>query len=197
MANPVIRQSDLIVTAGIREYFALRGNFVRLMSASDPVRMFIGDSEVVLDAGEAIFFDNEFDRIGMEHDAVGNLAVTVRVGFNARDDSTKIGGGITALPSSSAGAATHAGVVVTAASAQILAANANRKFLMLQNRDPAVTVYFNLSGAAVTASDAGVGIKLSPGEKYESAGAWVSTAAITAIGSALMAAANLLIVEGD
>lgn len=197
MAKPVIRQSDLVVTAGIRDYFTFHGNFIRLVTSSDPVRFFFNDSEVVLDEGEAIYLDSEFTRIGVEHDAVGDLPITIRVGFNARDDSTKIGGSLTAIPTRSAGAATHAGVVVGAASAQILAANASRVFLELQNRDPAVTAYINLTGAVATVGAAGNGIAIGPGETWRSPANWITTSAITAIGSAAMAAANLLIVEGN
>lgn len=49
---------------------------------------------------------------------------------------------------------------ITAASAQLLAANASRKFLMIQNRDTAVNAYLNLSGDAATVA---AGIKLAPG----------------------------------
>lgn len=191
MSNPVIRQSNLIIPAGVREYFPAQGNFLRLINSSDPVRFFIGDSVAVLDEGEALFFDKEFLRLGIEHDAVGALAITIRIGLDARDDSTRIGGTITVAPVRSAGAAVHAQSAVTAVDSEILAANALRSFLLIQNKDLAGTAWVNLNGVAATAAN---GIRIGPGESFELSGTWMTTAAIHAISDVNL---SLLIIEGD
>lgn len=56
-------------------------------------------------------------------------------------------------------AATSANVVVGAASGNLLAANADRRYLFVQNNDAALAAYVNLAGAVATAAN---GIRLAP-----------------------------------
>ncbi len=59
---------------------------------------------------------------------------------------------------------THSlGSATNAASAAMAALNANRKYLLVQNDDDALTVWLKVGAAAV----ANEGIKLGPGEDFE------------------------------
>lgn len=80
---------------------------------------------------------------------------------------------------------------VTNVSAQLLAANAARKSLFIQNKDAAGTIWLNFGAGAATQAN---GMQLLPGEEQE----WEScipTTAIQAIGDAA-SNANIVAVEG-
>lgn len=72
----------------------------------------------------------------------------------------------------------NAAAAVTNASAQLLAANPLRQYLLIQNNDITGSIYLNFGAMATTAN----GIRLGPLEAYEMAGTQ-SSAAIFAIGS--------------
>jgi hypothetical protein len=80
---------------------------------------------------------------------------------------------------------------VTNASAQLLAGNTNRAYLLIQNNDAAGIVYIGFGAAAVTAAN---GIKLAPGASYE-LNSNITTSEIKAIGS-IASNANVITVEG-
>ncbi len=88
------------------------------------------------------------------------------------------------------GTVTSAAFNVTNASQTLLAANAARQYLCVQNNDGVGIVYVNLAGAAATAANS---IRLDPGDSYEPA--TVPVGAITVIGS-LAANGNVVVVEG-
>lgn len=79
---------------------------------------------------------------------------------------------------------------VTNASAQLLAANAARQYLLIQNKDAAGAIYINFGAVATIAN----GIKLNPGDSYELSAA-VSTQSIFAI-SDIASNSNVLTVQG-
>jgi glutamate 5-kinase len=79
---------------------------------------------------------------------------------------------------------------VTNVSAQLLAANVNRAYLIIQNKDSAGTIYVNFGAAATVAN----GIAIAPGGAYELNGT-CSTQQIFAIGS-IGSNANVVTVEG-
>lgn len=89
------------------------------------------------------------------------------------------------------GAFAQAQETVTNASTVMLAANAARRYLLIQNNDATGIIYVNLTGAAATALN---GVKLGPGASLEIAN-FAPTAAITAIGS-LATQSNVIAVEG-
>lgn len=86
---------------------------------------------------------------------------------------------------------TQTAQAITGASAQLLAANASRKFLMIQNRDLAVTAYLNFAGAAATVAG---GVKLAPGASILF-DACTPSAAVFVIGSAA-GSVDLVALEG-
>jgi hypothetical protein len=80
---------------------------------------------------------------------------------------------------------------VTNASAQLIAANTARKYLLIQNKDAVGNIFVSFgSGAATTAN----GIKISPGGAYELAQN-MSTQELRAIGD-IASNTNVLVVEG-
>ena len=86
------------------------------------------------------------------------------------------------------GSFANAQASITTASAQLLAANAARQYLMVQNNDPAATIYLGFGAAAVTAAN---GLRLLPGQAYEQCGV-VTNQAIQVIGSAATTAVAVI-----
>ena len=80
---------------------------------------------------------------------------------------------------------------VTNASAQLIAANASRTYLMVQNRDASGSIYLNWGAGAATTTN---GVLIGPGGAYEMSEAQ-STPAMQAIGS-IASNANVLVTEG-
>jgi len=89
------------------------------------------------------------------------------------------------------GAFTQAQKTVTNASAQLLAANAARRYLLIQNNDATGVVYVTIDGTAATTAK---GIKIDAGGSYECAG-FCPSGEIRAIGS-IASNANVVAVEG-
>jgi hypothetical protein len=80
---------------------------------------------------------------------------------------------------------------VTNAGGQLLAANALRRYLIIQNNDVIGDIYVRMDGTAATLT---TGIKIPAGGTYEIQG-FVPTGAITAIGS-IASNVNIVTVEG-
>lgn len=120
---------------------------------------------------------------GLQNGAVGN-AQALHV-----DSSGNL------LVSSSASSApnltfTHTNPTVTNSSGSILAANTARRYLLVQNKDTAGSVYIRFGSAATTA----LGILLAPGASYEPL--QISGQQVFAIGS-IASNTNVIVVEGQ
>jgi hypothetical protein len=89
------------------------------------------------------------------------------------------------------GAITQAAVTVTSTAAALLAANTNRFYLLIQNKDLTGNIWINFAGTATTAN----GVKIVPGGFFAMDAATVSTQAISAIGD-IASNANIVVVEG-
>ena len=89
------------------------------------------------------------------------------------------------------GAYTQAAATVTNTSAQLVAANSARRYLLIQNKDASRDIYVNLTGVAATTAN---GIKIPAGGSLELAN-YCPTAAVFAIGS-IASNANIVVVEG-
>ncbi len=81
--------------------------------------------------------------------------------------------------------------VTNTGSTTIIAAKANRRYMLVQNKDPVGDIYIQLNGAAATVS---TGILIKAGESFECQG-FCPTSDITAIGT-IAANNNLVVVQG-
>ena len=127
-----------------------------------------------------------FDRV--EIDVTGADTVTIGIG-NGQARYNRSQGSVAVTNIS--GAFANAQATVTNASTQIKAANATRRYLLIQNNDAAGDIYVRLDGTAATI---GTGVKIPAGGSYELQG-FVPIGAITAIGS-IASNANIVAVEG-
>lgn len=130
-----------------------------------------------------------FDRVQIDVQAGDTVKVGIGNGqgrYNRGQSSVTITQA--KAPQSGAFAATQK--TVTTTSGQVLAANAARQYLLVQNSDPVGIVYL----AFGTAATAAAGVKIIPGGNYELSDV-VPTAAIYCIGT-LASNANVVVVEG-
>lgn len=80
---------------------------------------------------------------------------------------------------------------ITTTEGQVLAANASRRYLLIQNKDNTGNIYIKFGAGAATVAN---GLKLEPGEAYE-ASQYVPANEVRAIGD-IASNANVLVVEG-
>lgn len=121
---------------------------------------------------------------------MSGAAMTGKITLGAGDvtDNSIVG---TVALSNTCGAFTQAQEAVTTASAQLLAANAARRYLLIQNKDATGNIWVTLDGAAATTVK---GVKVAPGGSYELQG-YVPNGAINAIGD-IASNTNVVAVEG-
>lgn len=166
------------------------GSYFKILSATGPVNFVCPGAKLTnLIAGQGLE-KKSFDRFELT-DASG-ASNTVR--FVIADDGFLDGiqGAITVGQNTTANSSsyTNAAATVTNASASLIAANAARKYLLIQNKDVSGSIYINFGAAATVAN----GVKIAPGGSYES-DAIVSTQQIFAIGD-IASNANIVTVQG-
>lgn len=90
------------------------------------------------------------------------------------------------------GSVANTAKTVTTTSAQLVAANASRRYLLIQNKDAAGVIYVNFgAGAATTAN----GVKIAAGGSFSADSSFCPNTAIQAIGD-IASNANVVVVEG-
>lgn len=183
----------LKIAPGTSEEIAVTGDYVRVKTASVPVRIEAenGEADDTAEQGDALNL-KPFTRLRVSHSDAAEQTITLQIGNGTSADSARVGGrvDVQSLPAT-AGPMTQAAPAVGLVSTQILAANASRRFLEIQNNDPAADVYVNLAGDPASAA---TGIKLAPGDA-KILDVRVPDAAIFAIASAAMTG-PLVVVEG-
>ncbi len=131
-----------------------------------------------------------FDRVEIEILAPGTYTVGVGDGavrYNNSVASVTIS--TNRVPQTAAAQST---ATVTSVSAQLVAANANRQSLQIQNKDAAGSIYLRVGAAGATVAN---GIEVGPKGSYEFPAGTVDTGVIHAIGN-IASNANIVILEG-
>lgn len=184
----------LTLSAGVPVRFEMQGDFFRLMAATLPltVNYYRRGARVaeaaLVSGGYAEKFGEAFDSFDMTSVSGQTIQFVSRLGNEVRYD-TPPNGNVTVTNVN--GAFANSQETVTNASTTIIAANALRRYLLIQNNDASGDVYLRLDGGVATTA---TGIKLKPGESLELQG-FVPTGGITAIGS-IASNANVVGVEG-
>lgn len=186
---------DTTIQAGAVLEFFEPGDFFRLMDSDDPVtvRFYLAGKEVsqAPNVGEGYaekFRVGTFDRVQIESATTQAIQFVIRLGQDVAYDKSPTG---TVVLAGEQGAFSQAAKTVTNASGQLLAANAKRRYLLIQNNDLAGDVFVTVDGSAATTAK---GVKLAPGASFELAG-FCPTAAVFAIGS-IANNPNVVTVEG-
>lgn len=180
--------------AGVVTDYAEEGDFFRLMQTAGPVTVYflakgreIARAEGV-SGGYAERFAEAFDKVRIESATAQQIQFVIRRGNQVFYDQPPQG---LVIIQNVNGAFSQAQKTVTNASGQLLAANAGRRYLMVQNNDSGGDIYVTVSGADATTAN---GLKVPAGGALELAG-FVPTGAIKAIGS-IANNPNIIVVEG-
>ena len=175
--------------------FEFPGDFFRLIDGVNPVDVIfykrgseIARAEQMLPGyGETV--NDAFDAFVIVSGTAQTVRCVVRKGGEVRYD--RASGSVTVLNVN--GAFVNTQKTVTNASAQLLAANAARRYLLIQNNDAAGNIFVRLDGGVATV---GTGVKIPFGGSYEiGVGGYTPTGAIVAIGD-IASNANIVTVEG-
>lgn len=189
-----MRPYAVTIPAGSVEEFAVVGDYIRLKTASVPVQFVIEETgeSIELEQGDAANL-SQFRRVKVSHGEAVDQSIVFYVGNGTSADSAKVGGAIdvASLPAGAV-AMTQTANAVGVASAQLVAANASRRLLMIQNNDAAADVFLDVTGAAAVLNQ---GVKLGPGDSL-TLDVWTPSAAVFAIASVATAAGAVVVVEG-
>jgi hypothetical protein len=199
-----IRNLTINIKAGQTEEFPIRGDGLRLVSANVPIyfKSIDGDMDFYLEQGEQALFDNAvFTRMQVFHSDGADQQIIITVSEGSKFNGAKISGVIaldattlaaleTITPEPVRAVGSNVQKTVTSASASMVAANATRKYLLIQNNDTTGHIYINFGAAATTAN----GVKIAAGGSFE-LNSNILTAQIFAIGS-IASNANIVVIEG-
>lgn len=160
------------IGANQRLEFSIVGDFFRLMQATLPVMVqyYRNGAEIAeavdVAAGYAERFRNiKFDRVAITNGAtLQSIQIAARDGNEVSYDTPPVGNvSITNVN----GAFTQQGHSISTTSTQLRAANSSRRYLLIQNRDPSINLYVNLTGGTANTS---TGVLIPAGGSYEIAG---------------------------
>lgn len=181
------------IGAGNRIEFTEAADFFRMLNAQQTVTVEfynngakIGEA-IEIGTGYAERVPGGFDRIAITSATTQTVQFVTRLGGDVRYDQQT--GAVTVTNNN--GAFTQTQSTVTTTSGQLKAANASRRYLLIQNNDAAGDVFIRVDGATATTAN---GLKIAAGGSLELA-TFVPTGAITAIGS-IASNANVIVIEG-
>lgn len=191
-----MKTRKFVIPPGEPFEIAVQGDYVRVKQSAVDLLIENADAGESVELSEGEDFDfSMFKTLRISHENGAAQTVKITISKGKRGGSAKVGGAVSVnnFPASPAnqGAFVNAQETVTNASTAIVAANANRRYLLIQNNDAAGIIYVRLDGGVATAA---TGIKIMPGGSMELRG-YVPTGAITAIGS-IANNVNVVSVEG-
>lgn len=176
--------------AGVEVPFHAPGTFFRLLSTSAPLDVvFYRDGKEIarasaMEAGYAETMPEGFDKLTIKSATVQTAKFIFRQGGTVGYD--RMAGEVTL----SGGDFANAEKTVTNADGQLIAANAARKYLLIQNNG-AGSIFIKFGAGAATLTN---GVKVSPGNSYELSG-YVARNEVRAIGD-IASNAAIVTVEG-
>lgn len=171
-----MRQLDIYVPTGESVEIAVKGDWVRLVTAAVTLRLDEPDAGhwLEMEQGDAVTLRAGFVRLKLTHSSGSGQTFTLLVGNGTTQDSAKIGGSVTVtgLPDEQ-GAYAQSTATVTNASGLLVAANAARRTLLISNQSATGNIYLNIAGAAATVAG---GVKIAAGgvlllDRYPPSGA--------------------------
>ena len=189
----MITQS-IVLGAGQKVMFYELGNFVRVLAATAVLTVRTYKNGAILteaagvSAGYAEMYEENYNAIEFYSATAQTIQIASRLGSQVYYDQAPTGAVSITSPASATGA--NAVATVTTASAQLVAVNAARKYLLIQNKDPSGIIYINFGAVATVAN----GLKIPAGASYELNGNML-TAVINAIGD-IASNANIVVITG-
>lgn len=192
-----LRDTQLKLLNGAPETLSLQGNYLRISDAVSQVIVEIEGSDTFkLNPGEDVVYpvDEEFSRVVITTLAAVEDVVTVTIGKGVRVGSAKVSGSVAVTNYPVASSMNQSRLTVSSGVAvQILTANATRKYLLVQNNDPAGVLRLRFDGVAATATQ---GFRIGPGESIEFVGICASGAVSAIMETSTASTLNVEFIEG-
>lgn len=191
-----LRSYKFIIPAGEKSEYPIRGNSLRVIASNVPVYFSSSDgsTDFYLNEGEQARFAGRFEEINIYHNDAREQVIELAVGEGAEIGSALLSGSVNVSNFPALGGAfTQGRASVTNVNQVILAANANRKYLLIQNNDAAAVMRVTLDGSAATAAQ---GFRIDAGASLELSQFNVTGAINAMMETATAAAGNVEIAEG-
>lgn len=204
-----MRQITLKIPAGQVIEVAQTGNYVRVRESSVDLTIENPDKSEIIEVSEGDDFEfSPFRNLRISHQDAAEQTIKLVISSGKRATSAKVGGSIALSGAVALDAATLAALesvsinnqqgpftstakTVTNASGSMVAANAARRYLLIQNNHATGNIFVNLAGVAATTAN---GVKIAPGGSLELQG-YVPNGQIFAIGD-IASNTAVLVVEG-
>lgn len=184
-----MRTSTLFLPANTTQEYSLSGNYflVRQSAIDLTIENPLTSEKVEASQGDDFQFQ-DFKSLLITNSTGADQVIKLTVSNNKKAGSAKVGGSVTVSGSVTLanGALTQGRASVTNANQAIIAANANRRYLLIQNNDPAAVLRITVDGNAATAS---AGFRVEAGSSFELP-TFAATSAINAIMETATATAN-------
>lgn len=183
------------LAAGVPAVYNIAGSHLEILGASSPVSVSLQDPngiEITNGSSENVAAGTYFNpRVGFARFVIrSEVEQEITIGVSYGESGTRRTSGSVTIENTS-GAFSQTVETVTNASGQLRAVNMNRRYLLIQNKDPAGDIFIRLDGVAATVAN---GVKIEAGGSIELTG-FVPTGAVMAIGS-IASNENVVVVEG-
>lgn len=188
---------DVTMSAGQTVEFYEPGDFFRLLKADQAVKVEfyrngaeISEAEGVTTGYAEKMRQGEFDRVRIYSATAQTVSFVTRMGADVYFDAPPTGS-VTVQNVNGAFTQAQVPAVTNSGSVVILAAKANRRYLLVQNKALTGDIFIQLNGDAATTL---TGIMIPAGDSFECQG-FCTTASISAIGT-ISLNVNVVVVEG-
>lgn len=177
--------------------FDVSGHYFELQATVNPVdvRLFAADGRVLADErGQVAGFVHDrrggegFTRVEITTSALESVKFYFSDGYSG---TKSVAATVSSTVYPAGNNHVQAAATVTNASGALLAANANRRYLMIQNQDPAGSIYVRTDGGGAATATAAC-VLIGPGQAWEPA--VPPLGALTAIGD-FSSNANIMVIE--
>lgn len=193
-----MRTLTVKIAAGATEELAVKGNYVRIRTAPYELIIENPDTSEKVEASQGDDFElSAFKRLRVTNnggiDSIFKLTISQDKKAGSApgviSGTVAVAGGVDInSPVRSAGAQIQK--TVTSANTVMVATNANRKYLLIQNKDATGIIYITFSAMSTIAG----GIEIKPGGSFE-LNSNILTGAVNAIGS-IASNNNVIVLEG-
>jgi hypothetical protein len=182
-----VRQISMIVGPADVQHIAIVGDYIRVRAAAVPIRIESPDNNdfLILEVGDAVTL-RHFERLLISHDSGSNQSITLIVGNGERVESTSSMKIIDKVNPVSQGPVTFSAFTANTTNSVVLPENLNRRFLMIQNRNPTIDIWVNFGAAAVLSGSVRI-----PAEGVLLLDSFVPTGAMNVISGSLNANCGL------
>lgn len=181
-----MRLLQLSVPANDGLDIAAQGDYVRVRSSAVDLIIENPDNGEKIEVSQGDDFEfSPFKRLRISHSSGTPQAIKLIISQGKKAGSSQIAGSVS-LQGLGAGSFTQSRASLTNVNQQLLAENANRKYLLIQNNDGSAVMRVTLNGSAATASQ---GFRIAAGDSMELS-SYNATGAINAIMETASATAN-------